>query len=127
MLSSPGIVPRYLLVSRELEDQATAICSATWPTVDLGADALDGTRNVIVPVIVPHWTSATQWYVVGDPMTVPLLELGFTAGSEDPSVIVARDETAAAASFNADKVIIRITHSYAGAPLDFRGFARGNS
>jgi hypothetical protein len=122
-----GIVPRYLLVSRELEELAMQLCSATWPAADLGAGALEGTRNVVLPIIVPHWTSPTAWYLVADTDTAPTIELGFVNNTEDPTVLIGRDDTDAAGMFNADKVVVKINHNYGGAVIDYRGVTRGNA
>lgn len=125
-----GVSPRYLLVASDLEELAFELAKSAvaLPAVAPAGGAAN-TPNIhqgIVPVTVDYWSSATQWITMADPKAVPTIELGFTAGDENPDLIV-QNAPGAGSTFSADKITFKVRHAYSGAVADHRGFYRGNS
>jgi hypothetical protein len=113
-----GAIPRFLVVSAELEELGMQLANAYAAPVN-GDDDSAGLRQPLDVIPVDYWTSTTAWFLVAHPRTVPTFELGFYDASPDPTVIIASDP-------NTDKVVVKLRHSYGLTTVDFRGFQRGN-
>ncbi|HSV81485.1 MAG TPA: hypothetical protein VLK85_19995 [Ramlibacter sp.] len=74
-----------------------------------------GTLN---PEIIPvsYWTDATDWVTLCDQVVLPILEIGFLQGKEDPELFV-QDMPNVGSMFNADKLTYKIRHVYGGGIL----------
>lgn len=70
---------------------------------------------------VPYWTDANNWYATADKSQVPLIEVGFYGGQEEPELFV-QDLPTQGSLFSNDQVKYKIRHIYSGAVQDFRGF-----
>jgi hypothetical protein len=114
-----GAIPRFLLVPPALEEVGHQIVAAQ-PALVNGDETSVGLREPLDLIVVNHWSSsATQWYLVANPRSVPTLEVGFVADTPDPELIIAPDP-------NTDKVTVKIRHAYEVVVVDYRGFQRGN-
>lgn len=71
--------------------------------------------------VVPYWTDANNWYATADKSQIPLIELGFYGGNEDPELFV-QDNPTQGSLFSNDQIKYKIRHIYNGAVMDFRGF-----
>lgn len=71
--------------------------------------------------VVAHWTDPTNWYGTADKNEIPLIELGFFNGQEEPELFV-QDNPTQGSLFSNDQIKYKIRHIYSGAVLDFRGF-----
>lgn len=71
--------------------------------------------------VVPHWTDANNWYATADKSQIPLIELGFFNGQEEPELFV-QDNPTQGSLFTNDQIKYKIRHIYSGAVVDFRGF-----
>lgn len=71
--------------------------------------------------VVPHWTDANNWYATADRSQIPLIELGFYNGQEEPELFV-QDNPTQGSLFSNDQIKYKIRHIYSGAVMDFRGF-----
>ncbi|MDO8391054.1 MAG: hypothetical protein Q7V57_11240 [Actinomycetota bacterium] len=127
-----SLVPKYLLVPSTLEELAWQLCTSA-VALPSGAPvgAASNTPNIhqgMEPVVVDYWdaSSTTQWYLGADPALCPTIEIGFLDGREEPALFMQADDTQGA-TFNADKVVLKVRHIYGGAPIEYRGFQRGNS
>lgn len=125
-----AIVPKYLVVVKDLEELAFQICTST---VALPSGAPVGAASDIPnlhkglePIVVDYFTSSTGWMMVGDPNRTPTFELGFYQGRQDPELFTQSDQTVGS-MFDADKLTYKIRHIYSGNILDFRPFYRGNT
>lgn len=72
----------------------------------------------INPEVIPvdYWTDATDWCTVANPTVLPVLEIGFLDGREEPELFV-QDQPNAGSMFSNDKTTYKIRHIYGGAVL----------
>lgn len=70
--------------------------------------------------VVPHWADANNWYGTADKSQIPLIELGFFNGQEEPELFV-QDNPTQGSLFSNDQIKYKIRHIYSGAVVDFRG------
>jgi hypothetical protein len=71
--------------------------------------------------IVDYWSDANNWFATADKMEVPLIELGFYNGNEEPELFI-QDLPTQGSLFSNDQITYKIRHIYGGAVIDFRGF-----
>lgn len=118
-----GIRPKYLLVPIELSRVAWEVTRATVSTSGARTETVENwfKQFAIEPIIVNHWTDATDWYMVADPRQYPTIELDFLNGREEPEIFV-QDQPTIGSVFTADKVTVKIRHIYGADDLDHRGF-----
>lgn len=103
--------PKSLLVPFELEEGAfNAFQRAT------NIDKTFVQSNVPDIIGVSYWTDANDWCTVADPLRLPVIEIGFLDGREDPELFV-QDMPNVGSMFSNDKLTYKIRHIYGGAPL----------
>lgn len=103
--------PKTLLVPFELEEAAfNAFQRAT------NLDKTFVQSNVPDIVGVAYWTDGNDWCTVADPNILPVLEIGFLDGREDPELFV-QDAPNAGSMFSNDKLTYKIRHIYGGGVL----------
>lgn len=121
-----GITPKFLIVPNELEDLANQLCTSqrAIPSTTPGATDVPNLHAGTEPIVVDHFTDANDWYMAADPTDVPIIELGFLGGREEPELFM-QDDPKVGAVFSSDKVSWKIRHIYSGANLDHRGVQRG--
>ena len=103
--------PKTLLVPFELEEDAF---NAFQRAANLDKTFVQS--NVPDIVGVSYWTDASDWCTVADPMVLPVVEIGFLDGREDPELFV-QDTPNVGSMFSNDKVTYKIRHIYGGAVL----------
>lgn len=64
-------------------------------------------------------TSASQWYLTTNPNQVAAVEVAFLAGEREPVIDQASD-------FDHDGLKVKVRHSVASTPLDYRGVVRSS-
>lgn len=64
-------------------------------------------------IVVPYWTDANDWCTIADQTRMPVLELGFLDGREEPELFV-QDMPNVGSLFTNDKVTYKIRHIYGG-------------
>lgn len=110
-----GITLRHVVVPSELEETAFDMF--------VRGTNLDQTfvqsRKPTVHV-VDHWTDTNNWYAAADKASVPLIELGFLGGSQEPELFT-QDSPTGGSVFSNDVITYKIRHIYSGAVLDYRG------
>jgi phage major head subunit gpT-like protein len=122
-----GLTPRFLVVPPELWDLAFKITQSGTSTV--GAAESATTPNPyqgLVPIEVPTFTDANDWYLVADPNTVATIEVGFYQGRQDPELLI-QDQPAVGSVFTNDEFTWKIRHIWGLTVLDFRGFQRATN
>ena len=67
-------------------------------------------------IAVSYWTDANDWCTVADPLRLPVLEIGFLDGREEPELFV-QDAPSAGSMFSSDKITYKLRHIYGGAVL----------
>lgn len=119
-----GAVAKYLVVPADLEETAFQLATSA---VVINANANATIPNIhqgLEPIVIDYFTDTNDWFLVGDGISVPTLELGFYQGRQDPEMFVQNAATVGA-PFDADKVVYKIRHIYSGEWLDHRSAYRG--
>ncbi len=66
------------------------------------------------------WTDANDWVMTADKMDVPMFELGFLNGQEEPELFV-QDSPSVGSMFTNDEMTWKLRHIYGGNFTDYRG------
>jgi hypothetical protein len=110
-----GIILKHLIVPSELEETAFDLF--------VRGTNLDQTfvqsRKPTVHV-VDYWSDTNNWVATADKMDVPLIELGFFNGQEQPEIFV-QDTPNQGSLFSNDQIKYKIRHIYGGNVLDHHG------
>lgn len=102
------IGPKYLLVPDDLEEAATNLFNRNTNNDKTFVQTLSLS---IIPV--PTWTDANDWVTVADPMDIPVLEIGFLDGQEEP-VLLTQDSPTEGSVFTNDLISYKVRHIYGG-------------
>lgn len=111
-----GIILRHLYVPAELEEKAFDLFVRNTNNDETFVQS----RKPMVHV-VDYWADANDWVATADKAAVPLIELGFYGGSEEPELFV-QDNPTQGSLFSHDQIKYKIRHIYGGAVKDYRGF-----
>lgn len=103
-----GIGPRFILVPDDLEEAATDMFRRNTNNDKTFVQSL--TLDVIP---VPTWTDVTDWCTVADPLDIPVLEIGFLGGAEEP-VLLSQDNPSEGSVFTNDTISYKVRHTYGG-------------
>lgn len=104
--------PRFLVVPPELETLAYQLIAAETANVIVGeANPFKGAFEVLVD---PFLESATSWYLIADPGTIPVVEYAFLNGQEG---LYTEQEV----DFNTDNLNIKVRTDFAATIEEFRG------
>jgi hypothetical protein len=120
-----GLIPDFLLVPNELEDQANKLTKGP-ALLPGGTSYASDQPNLHVGmeyVVVDRWTDANDYIVMAGPDRAPTIEVGFLQGRENPELFV-QDDPNVGSMFNADKVTWKIRHVWGYGVLDHRPFQR---
>jgi hypothetical protein len=114
--------PKILVVPASLREIAYKLTqSATAVTTNQDATVPNIFRDVGYRIIVvDDLTDANDWFAFADPADVPILEVGFLNGREEPELFV-QDMANVGSVFAADKVTYKIRHIWGIGILDHRG------
>lgn len=112
-----NIEPRFLLAPVALEDTAWALLNSTADPASSNSQKRNYVRDVARLELItdPYLDSinSTLWYLVADPMEVPLIEVAFLDGQQAPFI----DEQI---DFDSDAVKMKVRLDYGIAAIDFR-------
>jgi hypothetical protein len=111
-----GILLKHLVIPSELEE--------TVYNMFVRSTNLDATfvqSHTPITHVVDHWTDTNNWYATADKMDVPLIEIGFFMGNENPELFV-QDLPNAGSLFSNDQIQYKIKHIYGGNVLTPDGF-----
>ena len=103
-----GTQPKFILLPFELEEAAS---NAFVRNANLDKTFVQSMTPEIIPVT--YWTDANDWCTVADPTRMPVIELGFLDGREEPELFV-QDMPNVGSLFTNDKVTYKIRHIYGG-------------
>lgn len=106
-----GVTPRHLLVPVDLQEAAFNAFVR-----DQNLDATFVQASVPQVTVVDYWTDVNDWCTVSDQTELPVLEIGFLDGREDPELFV-QDTPNVGSLFSNDQVTWKIRHIYSGAIL----------
>lgn len=102
------IGPRFLLVPDDLEEAAVNLFRKNTNNDKTFVQSL---TCDIIPVST--WTDVTDWCTVADPMDIPVLEIGFLDGQEEPTLLVQNSPTEGSV-FTNDMITYKLRHTYGG-------------
>ena len=81
-------------------------------------DFVESLQMNVLPVW--YWTDVNDWCLTTDPNEVPIIEIGFLDGNEEPEIFV-QDNPTVGSLFTHDKITYKIRHIYGGNVVDYRG------
>ncbi len=113
-----GLTPSYLLVPLNLEEMAYQLTQEAWGKANNVPDFHQTFR--VKPVVLRHLTDTNDWWLVADPMSIDIVELGFLFGNEEPEFFV-QDDPRQGYTFSNDQIKYKVRHEYEAEPLDHRG------
>jgi hypothetical protein len=121
--SKIALEPRFCLVPRALRKTAFDAFLNAWDvTSNVHAENL--MKGLVVPLVVPEWTDATDWAAVADPTIAPAIIVGERFGIM-PEIFIADRETDPAVFMN-DEHRIKVRHFLAVLVQDFRPLHKSN-
>lgn len=103
-----GVTPARVLVPFDLQETAYNLFVRN--------QNLDKTFvQTINPEVIPvaYWTDTNDWVTVADPDVMPVLEIGFLDGKEEPEMFV-QDMPNVGSLFSNDQITYKIRHIYGG-------------
>ena len=103
-----GLTPRTILVPWELQETAFNLFVRNQNNDKTFVQSIN--PEVIVPA---YWTDANDWVTVADPQKLPVLEIGFLNGREDPELF-SQDMPNVGSLFSNDQITWKIRHIYSG-------------
>lgn len=103
-----GIGPAHLLVPMDLEETAVNLFRRNTNNDKTFVQSLTPT---IIPVAT--WTDANDWVTMANPADIPVLEIGFLDGNEEPTLLTQDDPTTGSV-FTNDQIAYKIRHVYGG-------------
>lgn len=106
-----GLSPKAVLVPFELQEVAYNLFVRNQ---NLDKTYVQSINPEVIPVA--YWTDANDWCTVADPMRLPVLEVGFLRGQEEPELFV-QDMPNVGSMFTNDKTTYKIRHIYSGTVL----------
>lgn len=110
-----GIPPKFLWVSDDLEETAFNLFARN---TNLDPDFIESLNLKIRPVWC--WTDANDWCISADTREIPIIELGFLQGREEPELFI-QDSPTSGSMFSNDKLTFKIRHIYGAVATDYRG------
>ncbi|TXH34794.1 MAG: hypothetical protein E6Q98_18100 [Rhodospirillaceae bacterium] len=110
-----GIGPRFLWVPDELEETAYNLFKRT---TNNDADFIESLQLQVRPVWC--WTDANDWCLSAATRDVPVIELGFFNGQEEPELFI-QDSPTSGSHFTNDQITYKIRHIYGSTVTDWRG------
>jgi hypothetical protein len=114
-----GVRGRYLLIPPDLRWTAAVVTQSQYAAGSANND-INPLAGAIVPIVVPQFTTAYQWYLLADPAQVESLEVGFLNGREEPELLV-QDNPTQGSVFTNDEISYKVRHIYGTGWLDYRG------
>lgn len=117
-LEQLGIPPKYLWVPADLEEAAFDLFRRT---TNNDTDFVESLQMQVIPVW--YWTDANDFVTSADVRDIPIIELGFMDGQEEPELFI-QDNPTQGSLFSNDQIRYKIRHIYGGAVAEFRGLQK---
>jgi hypothetical protein len=114
-----GVRGKYLLIPPDLRWTAAVITQSQYASGTANND-INPLAGAIVPIVVPQFTTAYQWYLLADPAQIESIEIGFLNGREEPELLV-QDNPTVGNVFTNDAISYKVRHIYGLGWLDYRG------
>lgn len=131
----PVNVPVLLAVPNELEALAERLCTSEkfvntadyWDTSGAGPAAEASTtpnpHRGMKWTVIDHWTDPTDWFAFADPKEVPMVEVGFYNGQEEPELWV-QNMPNVGSTFDRDVITYKLRHVWGLMVEDWVGMHR---
>ncbi|GLY55214.1 hypothetical protein [Lentzea sp. NBRC 102530] len=121
-----AIQPKFLIVPSALGEIAHQLCTSAVaiPSTPAGPSNTPNYHQGLIPIKVPYYSDANDWFLFADPSLCPTIEVGFLDGKQDPEFFTQSDPNSGS-TFAADRLEIKIRHVYSGTVLEHRGVYRG--
>lgn len=103
--------PAFILLPFELQEAAY---NSFVRNANLDKTFVQSMTPEIIPV--SYWTDANDWCTVADPARLPVIEIGFLDGQEEPELFV-QDTPNVGSLFTNDTITYKIRHIYGGGVL----------
>lgn len=103
-----GIGPRFLLVPDDLEEASADIFRRNTNNDKTFVQSL--TLDIIP---VSTWTDTNDWVSLADPLDLPVIEIGFWNGEEEPTLLTQNGATEGSV-FTNDVISYKVRHVYGG-------------
>ena len=103
-----GITPARILVPFDLQETAYNLFVRNQ---NLDKTFVQSINPEVIPVA--YWTDVNDWVTVADPNVMPVLEIGFLDGKEEPELFV-QDMPNVGSLFSNDQITYKIRHIYGG-------------
>lgn len=91
-----------------------------------------GSHNPIGDMLPGGWATsphinavAADWYIIANPAEVPIVEVGFLNGNQEPEIMKEPENTGS--SFATDAVSWKVRFCFGGAPVDHRGAQKADA
>jgi len=110
-----GIPPRNLWIPADLEQTAYDLFQR-----NTNLDKTFIQSQLLNISTVWYWTDVNDWVVTADQTSIPLIELGFLDGREEPEMFV-QDMPNTGSMFTNDSITYKLRHVYGSTVLDYRG------
>jgi hypothetical protein len=119
------LTPKKLIVPPELEGIADQLANSDYamPATSPGATNVSNLARGTQVIVKGVLSDTNDWFLAADPNMVPMIEVGFYQGRQDPELFTQADGSVGS-MFNADKMTIKIRHIWAYIVLDHRGLQR---
>jgi len=127
-----NIGPKYLCVPVDLEESAYELCYSTGKPV-LSTDTSTSSsisdnagqpnflRKIgVEPLVIPHATDTNNWYMAADKADIPIMEVGFLGGRQEPELFV-QDLPNVGSMFDSDQITYKVRHIYGVCAQEWRG------
>lgn len=111
-----NVRPRFLVVPPELELAAEQVLASIQPTTTDDVNPFGGKLELLVET---RLSSATRWYLVGDPAVTEGLEYSYLQGEEGPQIETKQ-------GFEIDGMAFKVRLDFGAAFLEHRGWFRNN-
>jgi hypothetical protein len=120
-----GLTPKTLLVPNELEEMAFLLTKAGLmipAAAGLAPEqsSLPQLHTGMSYEVVDYWTDANDWVAAGNPNEVPMIEVGFFNGQEEPELFL-QDAPNVGSMFANDILTYKIRHIWGTCTLEHRG------
>lgn len=103
-----GIPPALLLVPLDLQETAVNLFNRS---TNNDKTFIQDFSPIIVPVVT--WTDANDWCMQAAKEDMPVIEIGFLDGNEEPELLV-QDSPTAGSVFTNDTISWKVRHTYGG-------------
>ncbi|MBI2397732.1 MAG: Mu-like prophage major head subunit gpT family protein [Xanthomonadales bacterium] len=110
-----GVGLKHLVVPSDLEEAAFNLFVRNTNQDETFINSRKPTVHV-----VDHWTDANNWFATADKSSIPMIELGFYGGNEEPQIFI-QDNPTQGSLFSNDQIKYKIRHVYGGTVVEFRG------